>query len=85
MILLDSPRTLVVFKDMFFEYLDALTHFQRLFSTQIYTKRGMFQYPCYTRARSYPFVLRSRNFINRVEVWLKRAYLAKRWLEYDCN
>jgi len=38
-------------------------------------------YPFYTRARSYPFVLRSRNFRKRVEVGLKRAYLAKRWLE----
>ena len=40
---------------------------------------------CYTRARSYPFVLRYRNFIKRVKVRLKRAYLAKGWLEYDCN
>jgi len=38
-----------------------------------------------SRVRSYPFVLRSRNFIKRVEVGLKRAYLGKRWLEYDCN
>ena len=40
-------------------------------------------YPCYTRVRSYPFVLCSRNVIKRVEVGLKRTYLAKRWLEYE--
>jgi len=42
-------------------------------------------YPCYNRTRFCPLVLRSRIFIKRVEVGLKRAYLAKRWLEHDYN